>query len=340
MKSKINIFLNITILTALALTSCTSNKSVIATAVAMTVQAQNTQSSAVTDTPLALATIPPLTNTETANTPVAVDTSSANTSAASLSTTTPLPLVTQAATSNAKCYPKATYISETVPDGTIVSPGATFTKTWTIQNSGTCPWDSTWKLVFVSGDVMGAAYVFNIPQSVPPNQNIILPIVFTAPTAEGIYKGYWKLESPWGCVFGDSGGGGCSGNPYWVEINVNSGTPSKGQTSVYGVTSVTYKIVPILSPSGCSPNVFLWTYATISTNGPLKVTYSWSQSDGGHTNGGTLNFAEAGTQTVNDGGWALRVGHEMGMVWDQIVITSPVHQVFPNQDARYDHECN
>jgi transcriptional regulator with XRE-family HTH domain len=35
---------------------------------------------------------------------------------------------------------EATFISETPPDGSSVPCGATFTKTWTIRNSGTIPW--------------------------------------------------------------------------------------------------------------------------------------------------------------------------------------------------------
>jgi hypothetical protein len=52
MKFKLNIFLTITTLFALTLTSCGSSKnnSIIATSVALTVQAQNAQSPSATDT--------------------------------------------------------------------------------------------------------------------------------------------------------------------------------------------------------------------------------------------------------------------------------------------------
>ena len=60
MKFKSNLFLTITIIVAFALTSCgSSNNSIIATAVALTVQAQNTQPASVTDTPLAPRNSPP-----------------------------------------------------------------------------------------------------------------------------------------------------------------------------------------------------------------------------------------------------------------------------------------
>ena len=350
MKSKFNLFLNTILLFALALTSCTSNKSIIATAVAMTVQAQNTQSASVTDTPLALATIPPLANTA-ASSALAANTPSAGTPAA-LPTLTPLVTPLAASTSVTKfCTASATYIGETVPDGTIESPGAIFTKTWTIQNSGTCAWDSTWKLVFVSGDLMGGAMVFNFPQPVAPGQNVEVPIVFTAPTTEGTYTGYWKLESPWGCVFGDSAGGACSGTPYSVQIVVSNGTPGSGTSTLYGVTSVTYifgttqkqgqTALPGVNAGYCTggANIFLTTWATISSNGPLTVTYVWWQSDGTHGPPQTVTFTEAGTQTVRSDLWPLRNGTEIGNRWQYIVVTSPVNQTFPNTYAQFDHEC-
>ena len=336
MKSKFNIFLNIIILTALALTSCTSNKSVIATAVAMTVQAQNTESASVTDTPLALATTPPLVDNATPGATM-TNAPSANTTGAPMPTLTPMLLAAQSATSTTKCYAIASFVGETVPDGTIFSPNAIFTKTWTIKNSGTCPWDTTWKLVYKSGDIMGAAYVFNLPQSVPPGQSVVIPIVFTAPATQGTYTGYWMLESPWGCVFGDSAAGACSGTPYSVEIVVSNGTPSNGGSSLYGVTSVTYT-TSIKGCCTCGRNIFMTTYATVTSNGPVKATYHWSQSDGGYIGTGTINFTEASSVTVQDT-WPLSITMVNKEYWEEIVITSPFSQRFPNTTAHFDHEC-
>jgi len=333
MKFKINLFLNTIILLALTLTSCTSNKSVIATDVAMTVQAQNTQSASVTDTPLALATIPPVANTPTSASAPVANTPSAGTPVA-LPTLTPLGTPLAASTSVTKfCTASASFVGETVPDGTIESPGTTFTKTWTILNSGTCAWDSTWKLVFVSGDLMGGAMVFNFPQPVAPGQNVDVPIVFTAPTTEGTYTGYWKLESPWGLVFGDSD----SGNPFWVTINVNNGTPGANTPSVYGITSVTYGITST-GCCTCGANIKYTTTATISSSGPITITYAWAQSDGGRGGPQTLTFSEASSKTVSDT-WPVRVGTEIGIRWEYIVVLSPVKKNFPNTDAQFDHEC-
>ena len=46
--------------------------------------------------------------------------------------------------------------SVTVPDGTVFNPGDTFTKTWRLENTGSCAWTTGTALVFTSGDLMGA----------------------------------------------------------------------------------------------------------------------------------------------------------------------------------------
>ena len=324
MKFKFNLILTILTALALALTSCgANNASIIATSVALTVQAQNTQVASVTDTPLPLATNPPLTNTPGTTAP------------ATIPTLTPLVAQPTSSSGTKFCTASATFVSETVPDGTIEQPGAQFLKTWNIQNTGTCAWDPTWKFVYVSGDLMGGTPGGYTLPSTAPNQTMSFSITLTAPTDYGTYTGYWKLESPWGLAFGDSG----SGNPFWVTINVNNGTPGANTPSVYGVTSVTYDYSTAFGKSGtCAPNVFLTTTATISVSGPLKISYYWAQSDGGRGDLQNLNFTEASSITLHDT-WPLRAAHEIGLTWEEIVVTSPIHKDFVNLYAKYDHEC-
>ena len=42
----------------------------------------------------------------------------------------------------------------TIPSGTVVKPGESFTKTWKVENNGTCNWVYLYQLVFVTGDRM------------------------------------------------------------------------------------------------------------------------------------------------------------------------------------------
>jgi hypothetical protein len=242
----------------------------------------------------------------------------------------------------------ANFVSENIPDGTIESPGAVFIKTWNVQNNGTCTWNTSWKIAYDSGDLLGAGYVYNFPQTVAPGQTVPISLQLTAPLDLGIYTGYWLLEPPSGSPFGV----GQYSEPLSVKINVNSGTPGKGTPTVYGIVSVDYAFgtsnqhnsaVPGVEAGTCSggANIFLTTWATVSASGPLTIQYYWRQSDGGRTNGlRTITFTGAGSYTVKDADWPLGTANEIGLIWDQIVVTSPVQSTYVNRTARYDHECH
>ncbi|MBP7213662.1 MAG: hypothetical protein KBA03_05460, partial [Anaerolineaceae bacterium] len=45
----------------------------------------------------------------------------------------------------------ASFIEESIPDGSQFFPGTAFTKTWTLKNIGSCTWTEDYSLVFVSG---------------------------------------------------------------------------------------------------------------------------------------------------------------------------------------------
>src|SRR4030042_441614 len=51
---------------------------------------------------------------------------------------------------------RAIYVADvTIPDGTVIAPGAAFVKTWKLQNAGTTTWTTSYSLVFIRGDHMG-----------------------------------------------------------------------------------------------------------------------------------------------------------------------------------------
>lgn len=97
-----------------------------------------------------------------------------------------------------------------LPDGSIVSPNQSLTKTWRLQNSGFTTWGSGYQLVFLRGDRMGAPAFINVP-STAPGQNVDLSVTITAPSTPGIYKGYWRLRNPQGTYFGPE---------IWVSLEV------------------------------------------------------------------------------------------------------------------------
>ena len=286
------------------------NQSEIATAVAQTVQAQN----ALTE----VAGIPTLTSVP--STP-SVDI-----------TMTPgadiiLPTATFTLAPNPGCTLSANLIQEDPPDGTLLKPGESFLKTWWLQNTGTCTWDSTYKLVYWDGDLIGAAVSYPLPVVVAPGETKEIPILLQAPAADDSYRGYWRLKSPWGYDFGV----GPSSQSFYVDIIV-----SNDVNVGYGVTSVSYDYVrhPF---GGCPSNPIVYEFfAKITTNGPVKVRYYWIYSDGGQSETETLIFEEASSKTVSNT-WNLRGDAPSTPRSVSIVVTAPQHRKWG--EITYTHTC-
>ncbi len=139
-------------------------------------------------------------------------------------TDTPEPTPTSTATSmatptNTEPTPcdQAGFVSETIPDGTNMSPGQDFTKTWTLKNTGSCTWNANYDVVFVSGASMGAQAATQLTAgTVGPGQSIQISLDLTAPTSAGTHRGEFKLRNGDGVLFGI---GESDGN-FWVEIDI------------------------------------------------------------------------------------------------------------------------
>ena len=95
------------------------------------------------------------------------------------------------------------YVSDvTISDGTVFAPGANFTKTWRIQNTGTCTWNSNYSLIFSSGERMSGTTT-TIDQSVAPDETGDISVELTAPDTDGTYTGYWILSNSSSTAFGN-----------------------------------------------------------------------------------------------------------------------------------------
>ncbi|MBI3174777.1 MAG: hypothetical protein HYZ25_13715 [Chloroflexi bacterium] len=118
-----------------------------------------------------------------------------------------LPLNTQAVNTpvvatTASCN-KLLYISDvTIPDNTAVNPGQTFTKTWRVQNSGSCAWAAGYKFSLVGGDAMGGQTV-TLTASVAPGSSYDISVPMTAPSKAGKLTGSWRMSDASGVYFGD-----------------------------------------------------------------------------------------------------------------------------------------
>jgi len=105
----------------------------------------------------------------------------------------------------------AAFISETVPDNTVFSPDDGFIKTWTIQNTGYCTWNTNYHLVLESGDAMGGDTYTPLTQSVAPGQSVKITANLTSPSSPGTYRGEWRVQSDLGVNFAR----------FWVKIKVD-----------------------------------------------------------------------------------------------------------------------
>jgi hypothetical protein len=98
---------------------------------------------------------------------------------------------------------EAAFIDDiTYPDGSVIPLGSTFTKIWRIRNIGTCTWNTSYDLVFVSGERFGAPHAVALPGTVSPGQSVDLSVNLTSPSDRGNYIGYWKLRNASGVLFG------------------------------------------------------------------------------------------------------------------------------------------
>ncbi len=118
-------------------------------------------------------------------------------------------------------------IDVSIQDGTQLSPGTAFSKTWRLVNAGNCAWTRDYAIVWFSGQQLGILGAQNLPAEVGPGQSIDLTVDMVAPEAPGVYQSNWKLKNPEGELFGL----GPNGNaPFWVQIEVaaeNTATPEQ-----------------------------------------------------------------------------------------------------------------
>ena len=90
----------------------------------------------------------------------------------------------------------ATFLSETIPDGTVFAPNTAFTKTWTFKNTGTSTWNNTFKLRYVSstnGLLSNSQSDVPISGTVAPNGTYTFSIPMTSRSAAGTYREDWKF---------------------------------------------------------------------------------------------------------------------------------------------------
>ena len=130
-----------------------------------------------------------------------------------------IPTITQAPTNTQPSPPtqtpqpcnRAQFVSETIPDGTVLLVEQDFVKTWRLKNTGTCTWNTNYQVFFAEGDKMGGPSSKSIGQLVKPGEMVDITLDLKVPADTGIYKGYWKVRDDQGITFVHN---------LWVEIEV------------------------------------------------------------------------------------------------------------------------
>jgi hypothetical protein len=124
----------------------------------------------------------------------------------------------------------AAFVSETLPDDTRLGPGASFTKSWTLRNSGTTTWKSAdgYRFAFDHEQQFGAPAFTQLGtgEAIAPGQEKTWSVAMTAPTTPGTYRGYWQM---------DHATDGRFGVLVWAQVVVNP--PASNDADGDGVNS-------------------------------------------------------------------------------------------------------
>lgn len=221
-----------------------------------------------------------------------------------------LPTATAAPTATG-CQDSAQYISDDGLDGTTYAPNTPFTKTWTVKNTGSCTWDSSYMVFQISGTYMTQQpgyWIVPQGQTVAPGQTVNISVGMTSPIENGNYRSDWGLKKKDGQFMPIQGGAG--GNSFYVKIKVNDGSVVIGQVTAASID------IELEQGSGavCTADASYFVHAYITADGSTTASYEIGStagqiSAGYFTDGyltpvspveyGTVIFDQAGTKTIS-----------------------------------------
>lgn len=92
-------------------------------------------------------------------------------------------------------------VDVTILDGTAMTPGQEFVKTWKIKNIGSCAWGDGYRLTFSYGERMDGQPI-PLGTVVQVGQEVDISVSFKAPTAIGEYTSAWQMANAAGVTFG------------------------------------------------------------------------------------------------------------------------------------------
>ena len=315
---KISLIFSLVLVSVMVLSACnlpqgnntpTSDPNFVFTAAALTVEAKIKEN---TPVPVLPTVMPPL-ETAIPQPTVAVP------------TLTLFPTPMASATPTSLPCDSAKFIDDvTIPDDTVMAPGATFTKTWRLKNTGSCIWNTNYAIVFDSGTSMNGPAAKQLAASVAPGQTVDISVDLKAPVNADTYKANWKLRNANGVIFGL----GDDNKSFWVQIKVASPT-----TEVFAVTSASFTINPSSFSGACPTDITLVGKIKVSKAG--SVTYTYRREDGFISPVMTKNFDEAGEKNLVEYSMTLSSSWS-GKIW--LRVDEPNHQDFNSQ--QFSITCN
>ena len=114
----------------------------------------------------------------------------------------------------------AAFVSDvTIPDGTVLAVNQKFTKTWRVQNTGTCTWITSFYLGYSYGELMGGPTRVPFTTPVAAGQTVDVSVNLTVPNKTGKLTGVWAIFDNKGVNFGST-----------LTVVVNVGSPSPTTT--------------------------------------------------------------------------------------------------------------
>lgn len=121
---------------------------------------------------------------------------------------------------------QATFVRDSVQDGTILPPNHVFEQTWTLRNDGNETWPAGCSIKFVGGDYMGhvdsnhpagiselvSASESNVcSDTIASGQEVPFTVLLRTPARPGKVISYWRMTTPSGHKFG---------HRLWCDVNV------------------------------------------------------------------------------------------------------------------------